>query len=498
MDMDRSHHFTDARNPLPNVDMLTSHLTVFDALMHTVLSDSSLWLLMHGSHALFVPADVQAQVPNYENVCLGILSWIHSKNPQGNIVLIAHPSIVSAMKMRMQGEQALDFNVHHARLMDDSLLQYLPRVCGSFASVGACPPPTCVGASGADKVVWIATTAAATPVAAGAAGAAKEHGWTRVDLPQALCTTTTNDVSVTSPEFIQTYIEQKHRDPQSNAMLYLDFLLKYSCETLHAKPGADDASCQSGENAVVIIDNRCNILNVICAKISLWNLEPCDWQCVVFCPPSCQAYYEHHLGGSVGVRVITAPMPIAPKRFSMPLYNQFLKSEALWESLSAYNRVLMVQDDGLIVRKGLDDRSGPIDWMSVDYVGAVWDKTLAYNDYMKRICPTYVGNGGLSLRNPKAMLRILKEHAQEKNDLHFDGLQEVPEDVFFARYCHEDGYRVPSYEDAKLFSSEQVLTKDSLGFHKCWLYHSREDAADFFESVMRSSGSAEMQEKGPP
>jgi hypothetical protein len=45
---------------------------------------------------------------------------------------------------------------------------------------------------------------------------------------------------------------------------------------------------------------------------------------------------------------------------------------------------------------------------------------------------------------------------------------------------------VPSYEDAKLFSSEQVLTQGSLGFHKAWLYHSHEDAREFFDSIMNS------------
>lgn len=478
MDLERSHHFTDARVPLPESSSdMPEPLTVFDALMHTTLSDSSLWILLHGAHVLFVPGDIRMQQNNYSNVCLGILAWMNARHPQGNIVVVAHPDTVDALKERRRAEEdPLDFNVHYVRLMDDRMLHYLPQVCGSFVALsgGDGPPLTSLGAAGVEKATWIFT--------GGQGDAVAPKEWTFVALPKELCGT--GGGAVKTPEFVEKYIGQRHRDPLGNNMLFLDFLLKYySRHSPENRGELATGELATPEHAVVLIDNRPNILNVICAEISMFNLDATKWKCVVFCPPSCCTFYQKHLPNA---EVITSPMPISPKRFAMPLYNQFLKSEGLWEELIKYDRVLMVQDDGLIVRKGLDDGSGPIDWMSIDYVGAVWDRNLSYNDYMKTTCPTYVGNGGLSLRNPKVMLKILKEHGLEKNELHFDCLQEVPEDVYFAKYAHEDGHNVPSYEDAKLFSSEQVLTQGSLGFHKAWLYHSHEDAREFFDSIMNS------------
>ena len=55
------------------------------------------------------------------------------------------------------------------------------------------------------------------------------------------------------------------------------------------------------------------------------------------------------------------------------------------------------------------------------------------------------------------------------------------EDTFFCYYCYKNNFNLPSFEKSSEFSTEQVLNKQSIGFHKMLLYHKLNDMFDFLQ-----------------
>lgn len=110
-------------------------------------------------------------------------------------------------------------------------------------------------------------------------------------------------------------------------------------------------------------------------------------------------------------------------------YNNLLTSIQFWSV--PYKRVLIFQHDSLLLRQGIED------YLQYDYVGAPW----AWR-------PTGF-NGGLSLRNPKAMLTALKKNKYTSGN----------EDVFFSN-------TVKNQPEATVgFSCEQIFQLNTMGVH---------------------------------
>ena len=137
-----------------------------------------------------------------------------------------------------------------------------------------------------------------------------------------------------------------------------------------------------------------------------------------------------------------------------------------------------MQDDGLLVRPGVEA------YMGYDYVRASLRGGGAAGAALAALAnPELVGNGGLSLRGARGMEAVARRHARAAREL-FSGLpQELPEDVFFARFAAADGFAVAPAAAAGRFASEQVLTPGCLGFHKFWPYHPARDAEAFFRAA---------------
>jgi hypothetical protein len=134
-----------------------------------------------------------------------------------------------------------------------------------------------------------------------------------------------------------------------------------------------------------------------------------------------------------------------------------------------------LQDDCLICKSGLEKSS----LLAYDYIGAPWHDT--YPLYMKKyVGDALVGNGGLSIRNPRALLHALRDFKHDAHSLFYDG-QNIQEDVFFAHTLKKLNYNVASRPDAFTFSVEQCLNFDSFGFHKPWAYHNLNDINTFFD-----------------
>jgi hypothetical protein len=85
-----------------------------------------------------------------------------------------------------------------------------------------------------------------------------------------------------------------------------------------------------------------------------------------------------------------------------------------------------------------------------------------------------------------AMAEICTTHADEYCALHIDRMQPEPEDVFFAKMCLKK-YKVPTFEEAQEFASEEVMCMHSLGFHKVYGYHSIEHVKAFFDAALNAT-----------
>jgi hypothetical protein len=152
-------------------------------------------------------------------------------------------------------------------------------------------------------------------------------------------------------------------------------------------------------------------------------------------------------------------------------YSELLKARGFWERVP-FERVLLVQDDSVIARPGLESSS---EIMASPYVGAPWEPHDALRPY---VGDRFVGNGGLSLRSVAVMRAIAEELAPEASTVFANGVQVLPEDVFFSMGVLRQGRTCPE-RVAEAFSAEMRSLDPYLdgarplpfGFHKVWAYH---------------------------
>lgn len=130
--------------------------------------------------------------------------------------------------------------------------------------------------------------------------------------------------------------------------------------------------------------------------------------------------------------------------FLVHQYNLLLTDKEFWKKYYEYDRVIIFQSDSEILKPGIEQ------FFEYDYIGAPW------KDYDSDYFP-YVGNGGLSIRNPKVMYNILLENTWGRN---------MGEDLFLARAMVNGNYgTLAPYEVAKKFAVESVFCLGSLGAH---------------------------------
>lgn len=125
-------------------------------------------------------------------------------------------------------------------------------------------------------------------------------------------------------------------------------------------------------------------------------------------------------------------------------YNRLLTHDSFWEKYQDYDRVLIFQSDSMILKDGIDD------FLEYDYYGAPWK--FQNNG----------GNGGLSIRNPKKCLSLIKIKPWN----HSYGY----EDVYFSNHLHEVGGVVAPREICELFSCETIFKLGTFGMHAIHKY----------------------------
>ena len=234
-------------------------------------------------------------------------------------------------------------------------------------------------------------------------------------------------------------------------------------------------------NCVLVIDNRENPLTVMSTYISLANMDPKQWDVVVVTgeDESSRRYYDTELPMSSnknknnGIH-ITHPLVSKKVKFNLDTYNEVMKDELLWLQIAghSYTYALTVQDDGMILKPGLEEKFLN---RGFHYVGSPWSKSPLLAE--AGVPDSMVGNGGLSLRNVNTMVQICSsaESKSRKRDLFLNNLQLMPEDVFFSSEVAKLGlgntnYNQPTFAEATRFAMEQIWCPDALGIHKPWGY----------------------------
>ena len=119
-----------------------------------------------------------------------------------------------------------------------------------------------------------------------------------------------------------------------------------------------------------------------------------------------------------------------------------------------YNKIptetfLVFQTDTIIFEKNKDLINK---FLKYDYVGAPWGNS-------PKGINNFVGNGGLSLRKKSKMFEVIQKDINNNN---------LPEDVYFSCTDKVKLFK-PSFQEAKLFSVEQLFSKVTFGTHQPWI-----------------------------
>jgi hypothetical protein len=131
------------------------------------------------------------------------------------------------------------------------------------------------------------------------------------------------------------------------------------------------------------------------------------------------------------------------------------------------------------------------EYMAYSYVGAPW-ADVPENSYIKNnIHNELVGNGGFSLRDINSMITVCNKYCHEKNELFFNNINEIPEDVYFVKCLVLNGSPIASRKEAQHFSIEQLVPTTNIGnvvgFHKFWMYHSPATVWNVFQKLLETA-----------
>lgn len=157
-------------------------------------------------------------------------------------------------------------------------------------------------------------------------------------------------------------------------------------------------------------------------------------------------------------------------------YSALLKTLAFWEERRG-ERVLIFQTDA-----GLRKNNVAKLWR-YGYVGAPWNWLTFPSDPF-----FFVGNGGLSLRDPALMRDILLKHPPN---------EALAEDVYFAHAALYAG-RLPDVATAAEFAVEYLDHPDPMGFHQAYRFQCHTEAYRRSLVMPLSAASAASAESANP
>lgn len=223
-------------------------------------------------------------------------------------------------------------------------------------------------------------------------------------------------------------------------------------------PGSYSGSTGSGSNApasdalaadrpqAIIIESDI-VPNLVPLMLHFATVLGPTWGMILFTTkdrwvmPLSPAFQRFLADGRIEVRFLPAGTDLT----SSAAVSQFLTSPWIWEQLQAAQRVLLFQSDSVLCAKS---EARVEDYFAYDLVGAP-------------IAPVYGEgyNGGLSIRNPRLSLQVVRETDFATSGQKF-------EDQFFFGEFQKRGANLPAAEVAKTFSVETIYYETPLGYHQ--------------------------------
>jgi len=235
----------------------------------------------------------------------------------------------------------------------------------------------------------------------------------------------------------------------------------------------------------LIIEPRVHFAFEFVVKNVMLHLDTSLW--------SLQVYHSTGLLGNEDyVRMVLSDVSYAqfvslPEPFNTAgHYNQLLKGAPFWSSLATqgFEKVLIFQTDSLMLGHHIND------FLAYDFIGAPFHRQASAPsaDWLVKknkqgVLVQGVGNGGLSLRSVRAMLKIANTYVSKN--------QNVNEDLFFIQYIEKDAtLSIAPRQVAYAFAQEvpcddlAPLSKPPLGIHNAWSYVNKSEAMWLLQKSM--------------
>lgn len=210
----------------------------------------------------------------------------------------------------------------------------------------------------------------------------------------------------------------------------------------------------------IIVEPRQHPLLIPVIKNFMFLLQHTGWGLIVYHGPDNESFVKDGLKDALSEHEVHY-VRMAQSNLTTHEYSAMLGNPMFWQCLLdgfKCQHALIFQCDALLLKGGK-----AIDaFLKYDYVGAPWpnDGIIAALPPNGRRIRFNVGNGGLSLRNVRAMLAITRKYPYPHD-------MGVPEDVYFSHWLkvHERDYWLPTSEEATAFAMEHMHNPDAAGLH---------------------------------
>ncbi len=260
---------------------------------------------------------------------------------------------------------------------------------------------------------------------------------------------------VTAKSTLEGWDYQKARtQPPERAMSgafpakFQEIVTEFSVYTKTGNQDVFQSIPKSSSKWAVIVEMREDPLMEAVLRNFIFYLAPKGWAFMIY----------HGLKNQKQIETITADWKtvhtkrIDKDNLQISEYSQLLTSTDFYNGCSDECEWILVFQLDTFLRSSDIDR-----FCCYDYVGAPWAHWIAVPSKSR------VGNGGLSLRNKAAMLRILEKDAKADKPAR----PNCVEDTFFC-IDYQNDLKFPSKEEASLFSVETTYHPAPVGYHKPW------------------------------
>lgn len=200
----------------------------------------------------------------------------------------------------------------------------------------------------------------------------------------------------------------------------------------------------------VIVEPRIDKKLILVIKNFMYLLQEKGWGLIIFHGTQNEQFLKQNLK-DWSSSVIYVQLGI--NNMTADQYSDLLCSPSFWKTLLDYHceHTFIFQMDTVLLKDNVDT------FLQYDYIGAPW--------CVKFMGCLEIGNGGLSLRNTKAMywITINKPRILET----INGLYRLNnEDIYFSYWLLQMNANIPSIPIAKQFSVETIYHEDTCGMHQ--------------------------------